>query len=58
MNPKELKQFKGKRVRVEYLDWGNICHDGGVLTRINKYSIKLDNKRLIPLKGFSIEEIK
>ena len=55
MKIEELKKLIGKKVKVSYLDWGDSLTDQGILTKINKRSIVLDNNRLISTKDLEVK---
>ena len=56
MIKEEFKKFKGKRVKVVYLNWGDVGEWEGILERINKESIVVGGK-LIKNKGLDIEAV-
>ena len=56
MKDEELKKFKGKKVKVSYLVWGDLGEHEGILEKINKNSIVVSGKR-IDKKGLDIEEV-
>lgn len=43
---KELKKIIGKKIKVEYLDWGDLRECEGILERVNKASIIVDGRKI------------
>jgi hypothetical protein len=50
---KEFKKLIGKKVRADYLVWGDIAYYEGILEKVNKNSVKIGGK-LIKDEGLEI----
>lgn len=56
MDDKDLKKLIGKKVKVDYLVWGDLSRYTGILKRVNKCSIVVDSKK-IDKRGMDIKEV-
>lgn len=56
MDDKSLDKCLGKKVQVQFLDWGEARIIEGILTKFSSKHLFID-KIMIPRKGICIEEI-